>query len=231
MSSTELRHALVKAASELYAEQGLIETGRERQWGLSLTLRMREAPDLEAVHAEPLHGDLTWDWTRPPGRIDLVWQIAGERGAAELKLRKPEELTWDLMKLAEHTGTDREFAFAALLVQVEPTDLTKMSGALLSGEHTGIEHPVDWIRRWPSSWRWLMCGGRGIRPRTLMHGVELSEPIVIGDPTRTHWIILPVKGASDDRDDLDEWGWPPSLGDRPDDWRDRVIASDTPAKR
>jgi hypothetical protein len=75
-----------------------------------------------------------------------------------------------------------------------------------------------------------MCGGRGIRPTSLPSVVELHPPIVIGTPALPHWTITPVScpAVADRhaRDDLDEWGWPTFLGQRPAGWADKVKASD-----
>lgn len=226
----DLAGALRDAARRGFDTDGPAVPGQERAWGRRMVDALRALPQVRQVDDDVAHGELAWRWTRPPGRFDLVWSVDGQRAAAELKIRKPDELIWDVVKLADQAGfDDAPFAYAAICVQVEPSDLTRPSGPLLTGECAGEQRPFDWISRWPKDWHWLMRGGRGIRPRSLPGRVVLGEPVVIGDHGGTHWQIVSVAGTATggERDALDAWGWPVELGLRPDGWRPPVEAEET----
>lgn len=227
----DLEMRLLAAARESLEQDGIARPGGERDWGDRLARDLRALPGVTSADDDVTHAGLRWRWTRPPGRFDLVWAVADGQGAAELKIRKPGELIWDLVKLADHAGFDEAaFRFAAICVQVEPSDLTRGSGALLAGTFSGVQRPRDWVERWPADWRSLMCGGKGIRPTSLPQRVHLGEPSIVGSRAGTHWRIVPIAGVGEDepRDELDAWGWPDGLGARPDGWRSAVAAAEAP---
>lgn len=209
-----------------------MRAGSERAWGRLIAQALRGlSPDLTADDDVAHREELAWAWTRPPGPFDLVWGTDAGRGVAELKIRKPDELMWDLVKLADHAGHDgAAFAFAAICVQVEASDLHPGPGALVTGDRSGAQRPRDWAEEWPDAWRWLMCGGRGIRPTSLPRRVVLGEPLVIGNAADTHMRIVGIAGVAPDepRDPLDPWGWPAEIGPRPAGWRDRVQTAEAP---
>jgi len=229
-----LRETFVRAAEALFRAHGTMPAGQERPWGKLLREQIIRDHCVADATDDYRHPELSWPhWTRRPGPIDLVWRVgSGGRGAVELKIRKPDELAWDLVKLAEHTvpvGAGA-FQFCGICVQVNPSDLQRGTGALLSSSHVGVQRPLHWIERWPGDWLHLMCGGRGIRPTSLPSLVELHPPIVIGNHEVAHWTITPIShpatAVSHARDDLDEWGWPSSIGPRPAGWAAKVKASD-----
>ncbi|MFA9269956.1 MAG: hypothetical protein ACEQSX_04245 [Baekduiaceae bacterium] len=223
--------ALCAAVRGVMEEHGPARPGTERAWGRLVVEALRELPPILAADDDVAHGELAWPWTRPPGPVGLVGTVEGGRGAAELKICKPEELMWDLVKLADHAGAaGAAFAFAAICVQAEPSDLTQGPGLLLTGALSGVQRPRDWIEQWPNDWQWLMCGGRGIRPTSLPRRVVLGEPTVIGDGSGTHVRVVPIAGTGleEPRDELDPWGWPAGIGPRPDGWRNKVTAAEAP---
>lgn len=229
----DLPEALRAAAGRAFQTDGPAVAGQERAWGRRMVDALHAMPQVQAADDDVAHRELAWRWTRPPGRFDLVWSVEGQRAAAELKIRKPDELMWDIVKLADHTGfKGAAFAYAAICVQVEPGDLTRPNGPLLTGECAGEQRPVDWISRWSKDWHWLMRGGRGIRPRSLPGRVVLGEPVVIGDHHAAHWRIVSVAGTAPggERNELDASGWPLDLGPRPDGWRRAVEAEEAPGR-
>ncbi|MHB1570065.1 MAG: hypothetical protein ACYC0H_12795, partial [Solirubrobacteraceae bacterium] len=150
---TQLRDQLLAACEPLIAA-GPAPVGQERAWGKLLRDRLDLNPSVTRAEADARRS-LPWPhWTRPPGPFDLLWSVeTGSRAAVELKLGKPDELAWDLVKLADQTAdTTASFAFAAICVQATPAILRADGGALLTEACSGEQRPVEWVKRWPQAW-------------------------------------------------------------------------------
>jgi hypothetical protein len=227
---TLLLDSFLAAATGVFDRHGPMASGKERAWGSLLRAEIERQPGVRTATDDAYRPDLAWPyWTRRPGPIDLVWDLdTSSCGAVELKIRKPDELIWDLIKVAEHTaGDERAFGFAAICVQIELSDFALEGGALVAGEQSRVQNPLAWIERWRQAWLKLMCGGRGIRPTSVPSALRLGAPLLVGRPDAAHWRIVPVVAADHGvREPLDEWGWPSALGSRPDGWDAAVHAAD-----
>jgi hypothetical protein len=178
------------------------------------SLRRRRATAAREVRFPHLLG-----WTRQPGGIDLaVDGVAAGRVLIEMKVGKPEEALWDMLKLGDilsvedgaigyliYAGTER-----AWREEVEGADL------FLAG---GVWRAFDLIARWPRAWADLIVGGRGIRPREGVGAIEITPACWINmrdGPGYSVQVarVAPVVDAPPQEYDDDGWpvGFTPPCG-------------------
>lgn len=134
---------------------------------------LRQDERVSVVAGTPKY--LLRNWTRPPGGVDVVLDLADGTGqlAIELKVSKPDESIWDAIKLADVQVFDSRVRAGYLV-----SDNKWLAGA--EGSELFEEIPPraptcrDLIAASPAAWTGTMIGGRGIRPRTSVGGIKLT---------------------------------------------------------
>jgi len=192
----------------------------------NLTASIRVA--LDALGHHSLSSEIRYEipgWTRPPGGVDLVADLAdGTRVLMEMKKGKPDEALWDALKLGDIAEMDTApvLAGAYLVYDGDAGDWAPTrDGARLFTECPRVWDARELIEAWPNAWLWLLKGGNGIRPREGIGAIRI-EPVTTDRlkryPDRTLRIVkvAPVQGVPPQHYDRDGWpsGYEPPAGMR-----------------
>jgi hypothetical protein len=145
----------------------------------------------QAPRATPLPSEESYDldgWTRLPGipgktfpgGVDLVADLdAGGRILIEAKRDKPWEALWDAIKLADIIESRPSSPIVAAYLIYDGTE--KVWRPTTEVAELFLRPVRDWrvlelIAEWPNAWLRLLGGGRGIRPRDTVMGINFRAP-------------------------------------------------------
>ena len=152
------------------------------------------------------------DWTRPPGGIDACVDLTDGRGriAMEMKVGKPDESIWDAIKLADIQVFDARVR-AGYLISDADWSPGAQGSALFAHRPPRTRSSRALIAESPRAWAGTMIGGRGIRPRASVGGIELTwvtqAPLARHPGRRLIAVrVLPHRGAR--AETYDEEGFP-----------------------
>jgi hypothetical protein len=154
-------------------------------------------------------------WTRPPGGVDLAADLVdGTRALMEMKKDKPDEATWDVLKLLDilAQGKNSPPVAAAYLVY----DATDRIWSTEDGAGLFTPPGQPWsarelIERWPNAWSHLLKGGYGIRPESCESAflVKLILAFRLDAYPQRELRVIKVQARQDSwREELDQDGWP-----------------------
>jgi hypothetical protein len=162
--------AIAKAAKKAIYDGP--KPAREANLVWAIATILSDAPEVRLLSHEyrcPLNA-----WTRDPGGIDLVAELADDSLLLmEMKVDKPDESLWDGIKLADFAVSQADRRPTCFLIyDGAQTVWSRSAGSALFTEPEKKWGVQEMIERWPNAWVHLLIGGRGIRPESSIAAVD-----------------------------------------------------------
>jgi len=200
-------------AAKLWTLGGNISETRDQQPAMRGALKSQPGWRVDEHQTTlPLPG-----WCHRPGGIDVsATDPAGRRWVGELKLRKTDEILWDLVKVADAlrvSGTSAGFLQVGAMPSASRED---MCLELLQPE-AAVHDTVSLFRTNRIAWVWLLQGGTA-RPVELPHAIRttvMADPKIRLDNKASKLLLISVEPdwSAPIRMDRDWWcgDWPPGV--------------------
>lgn len=179
---------------------------------VAMRRRLADDPALDVLDGEPRYR--LPHWTRDPGGVDIAADVDAEgRVLFEAKVGKPDEALWDAIKLADITASSPTPPILASYLLYDGDQATwrsEIEGAGLFLQDEQARGVAEMIEQWPRAWRWLLIGGRGIRPHRSTSLLNFSPVMAVSleaHPGRTLRLVR-VGPAGESPQEFDDDGWP-----------------------
>lgn len=210
--------SILLAAAKRASANAIFEDGIKREARLvqALCEAMMKDRSLDVPRTEcrfPLS-----NWTRAPGGVDLSVRARDGKTSllVETKVGKPEEAIWDIIKLADICVLDKSVTDVYLAYAADKKAWAK------ADKRTALLAAVD--RSWDvrgmiehnegseSDWRWLLKGGKGIRPEISISRVRLTRVGTCAMADLDHELrLIKVRPVGRGKQHFDDEGHPTSL--------------------